>query len=179
VIHSFTILKRMEASRSNVIANYLDLEHIPIHSGLANLALLAESERAACFRVDSKVLGFTTRNVHYFEFRPPDRVFQAVRTPLGPMTVLATVREFQGGSPEAWCEVAVDTALDLPIWAWPFRRLVERLLRRLNAKVLEEDLLILRRRRTLFGESVEDYLRDGQPLLFKPLFARHYGAARP
>ena len=32
--HSFTIVKHVKCSRSNVIANYLDLEHMPAHSGL-------------------------------------------------------------------------------------------------------------------------------------------------
>lgn len=176
VIHSFTILKRMGASRANVIANYLDLEHIPIHTGIANLSLIAESDRAACFRLDSKVFGFTTTNVHYFEFRPPDGIFQAVKTPLGPMTVLATVREFPDGAAGARCEVTVEVELDMPRWAYPFRRLVERLLRRLNRKVLEEDLQILERRQLLFGDSVADYLRAEQRMLFKPLFAKHHGS---
>ena len=42
--HAFTITKHMEASLSQVIANYLDLEHIPVHSGLRGCEVLAESE---------------------------------------------------------------------------------------------------------------------------------------
>jgi len=31
VKHSFTIVKKIPASRSSVVANYLDLEHLPVH----------------------------------------------------------------------------------------------------------------------------------------------------
>jgi hypothetical protein len=55
---------------------------------------------------------------------------------------------------------------------------VERLLRKLNATVLHEDRTILERRQALFGDDIEDYLRDAQCLLFKEAFRQHYSRAR-
>ena len=175
--HQFTIVKKIAASKSNVIANYLDLEHIPVHSGLAGCRVLSETERAACFELTSKVGPFNVRNVHYFEFRPPDQIFHAVKSPLGPMHVVSTVREFASGTPEAHCDVEVVTTIELPRVLGPVRRLVERLLRHLNDVVLREDLTILERRQALFGDWVEDYLQDQECMLFKDLFRQHY--ARP
>jgi hypothetical protein len=175
--HQFTIIKKIQASKSNVIANYLDLEHIPVHSGLRSCRVLTETERAACFELTSRVGPFNVHNVHYFEFRPPDQIFHAVKSPLGPMYVVSTARELASGTPDAHCEVEVVTTVDLPGVLWPVRKLVERLLRYLNDVVLREDLTILERRQALFGDWVEDYLREQQCMLFKDLFREHY--ARP
>ncbi len=172
--HSFTIIKHVPAARSNVIANYLDLEHVPVHPGLAGCRVLSETDRTACFVMTSKVGPLRVRNLHYFEFRPPAQIFHAVKSPLGPMHVVSTVREFESGTEEVRCEVTVETTLDLPRWVYPARGLVEGLLRRLNATVLREDRTILDRRHALFGDSVEDYLREQQCMLFKDLFRQHY-----
>ena len=71
------------------------------------------------------------------------------------------------------------TVIDLPGLIWPARKVVERLLRRLNDVVLREDLTILVRRQALFGDWIEDYLRDQQCMLFKELFRQHYASRRP
>ena len=172
--HQFTIIKKILSSKSNVIANYLDLEHIPVHSGLRACRVLTETECAACFEMTSQVGPFNVQNVHYFEFRPPDQIFHAVKSPLGPMYVVSTTREFNSGTPDVYCEVEVVTTLDLPRVLWPARRMIERLLRRLNDVVLREDLTILERRQKLFGEWVGDYLHDQEVILFKDAFREHY-----
>jgi hypothetical protein len=68
---AFTLTKHLAASRGNVIANYLDLEHLDLHRGLGDCELLAEAERAACFALTSRIGPFRFRNVHYYEFVPP------------------------------------------------------------------------------------------------------------
>lgn len=174
--HTFTIVKHIASSRANVVANYLDLEHLPVHPGLRRCRVLSESDRAACFEMTSMVGPLPVRNVHYFELRPPAQIFHAVRSPLGPMYVTSTVHEFDGGTPNVRCEVTVETTLELPRLLYPARRLVERLLRYLNDQVLAEDETILERRQALLGDYVDDYLRPEQFLLFKELFAEHYGS---
>ncbi len=168
--HKFTIVKHVKCSRANVIANYLDLEHMPAHSGLMACRVMSEADRAACFEITSKVGPFKIKNVHYYEFRPPNQIFHAVESPLGPMYVLSTVEEFGSGTAEVRSEVVVETTLDLPRLLYPARGLVERLLRRLNRTVHGEDCAILERRQRLFGDDVSDYLREEQCLLFKDLF---------
>ncbi len=168
--HHFTIVKHVRCSRANVIANYLDLEHMPAHSGLMACRVMSETGQAACFEITSKVGPLKIRNVHYYEFRPPNQIFHAVESPLGPMYVLSTVEEFGSGTPDVRSEVTVETTLDLPRLLFPARALVERLLRRLNRTVHVEDCAILERRQRLFGDDVSDYLRDEQPLLFKDRF---------
>jgi hypothetical protein len=90
------------------------------------------------------------------------------------MYILSTARDVDGAGA---CEVTVETTLDLPRLVYPARRLIERLLRRLNDDVLREDRVLLERRQALFGDDVEDYLRDEQCLLFKEAFRRHYAKA--
>ena len=168
--HEFTIVKQVKCSLANVIANYLDLEHMPAHSGLLACRVMSESDRVACFELTSRVGPFKIRNIHYYEFRPPNQIFHAVESPLGPMYVLSTVREFDSGTASVRSEVTVDTTLDMPRLLYPFRGLVERLLRRLNETVHFEDCSILERRQRLLGDDVSDYLRDEQCLLFQDLF---------
>jgi hypothetical protein len=175
--HRFTIVKVIPASRSNVIANYLDLEHLPIHQGLADCTVRSETDRTACFEMTSRIGPFPFRNVHYFEFRPPNQIFHAVKSPLGPMYVVSTVHERNAGTPEVRCEVTVETTLELPRLLHPARHLVERLLRRVNDRILQEDRLILDRRQAIRGDDVGDYLRDQQRILFKETFRRYYGSA--
>lgn len=179
--HRFTIVKAIPASRSNVIANYLDLEHLPVHPGLADCVVRSETDRAACFEMTTKVGPFRFKNVHYFEFRPPRQIYHAIQSPLGPMYVLSTVDELDSGTERARSEVTVDTTLELPGLLYPFRGVIERLLRHLNAVVLREDRTILDRRQALLGDYVEDYLRDQQRILFKETFRRYYssGAGPP
>ena len=176
VKHRFTILKRMQASLPVVIANYLDLEHIPVHSGLRGCDVLSETDRAACFVLTSQVGPFPVRNVHYFEFRPPNEIVHVVRTPLGPMRVVSTATDASG--PDGPCtEVLVDVEIDLPRLVFPFRGLLEWVLRRLNQKVLDEDMTVLLRRERLYGSWIENFLRPRQMILFKELFREHFSVA--
>ena len=176
--HRFQILKQIPASLAGVMANYLDMEHVPIHSGLRDCEIISETETAAAFVLTSDVGPFKVRNVHYFEYRPPNQVLQMVKTPLGPMRVLATAEEYEAGTPDVRTEVTVDVQIDLPRPVYPFRILVERLLRKLNLVVLEEDLEILERRQKLFGDYVEDYCRSEEVMLFKDVFAAHFSRKR-
>jgi hypothetical protein len=166
----FDITKKMAASRANVIANYLDLEHLDMHSGLGDCEVLSETEHCACFTLVSRIGPFRVRNLHYYEFRPPDTIVNAVRSPIGPMIVTSTVREIGSGTPDVSCEVDVRTEIDLPKALYPFRRPLERLLRRTNRVILEEDRGIFERRQRLLGNAVGDYLRKDQYLLFKDAF---------
>ncbi len=166
----FDITKEVAASRANVIANYLDLEHLDMHRGLGDCEVLSETDRCACFTLVSKIGPLRVRNLHYYEFRAPDPIVNAVRSPLGPMVVTSTVREFDGGTPQVRSEVYVRTEIDLPAFLYPFRGLLEWVLRRTNRVILEEDRGILERRQRLLGDTVGDYLRKEQHLLFKDAF---------
>jgi hypothetical protein len=178
VKHTFTIVKRIAASRSNVVANYLDLEHMPFHHGFAGCRVISETDRVACFEMSSRVGPFLVRNVHYYEYRPPNQIFHAVKSPLGPMYIVSTAEEADPARPGQACQVTVETTLDMPRLFYPARKWVERLLRRLNDAVLREDRLLLERRQALFGDYVEDYLRDQQCLLFKEAFRSSYSKER-
>ena len=170
----FAIDKPVKASLSNVIANYLDLEHVVFHPGLSNCRVYSETERVACFALDSKIGPFRLRNVHYFEFRPPNQILQVVKTPIGPMRVLATAESRSDDAAAPRCVVHVDVELDVPWFVYPFRNLLVPLLRRTDHKVMVEDNLLIERRQRLFGDFIEDYLQPEHKMLFKELFRRHY-----
>jgi hypothetical protein len=118
----------------------------------------------------SKVLGFTRTDFTYVEFRPPDQFLQLTSTIAGPMRMRSTFREQDAGTPRVRCEKTAHVEFHLSWFAYPFRRLIEWAFRRTSARLLAEDGRILERRRRLFGESIEDYLRDGQYLMCKEEF---------
>ena len=174
MLFRFAIDKRVKASVSNVIANYLDLEHVVFHSGLGKCRVYSETDRAACFSLESKIGPFRFRNVHYFEFRPPNRIFQTVKSPLGPMRVLATAESASDDPADPQCVVHVDVELDLPWFVYPFRGLLRPILEKADHTVMVEDNLLIERRQRLFGDFIEDYLQPEHRILFKDLFRRHY-----
>ena len=178
MLFRFAIDKRVRASVSNVIANYLDLEHVVFHSGLTNCQVYSETDRAACFTLESRIGPFRFRNVHYFEFRPPNRIFQTIKSPLGPMRVLATATATSVDPVEPQCFVHVDVEIDLPWFVYPFRGLLQPILERTDHKVMVEDNLLIERRQRLFGDFIEDYLQPEHKILFKDLFRHHYATRR-
>jgi hypothetical protein len=160
----FDITKKMPASRANVIANYLDLEHLDARglgargAGETERCLLPHVSRVGSLHVPAP----TT-------VQPLDTIVMG-RSPIGPMIVTSTVREIGSGTPDVTCEVDVSTEIDLPRALYAFRRPLERLLRRTNRVILDEDNAIFERRRRLLGNAVNDYLRKDQYLLFKDAF---------
>ena len=174
MLFRFAIDKPIKASLSNVIANYLDLEHVGLHSRLGEIHVYSETDRAAAFSLESKIGPFRLRNVHYFEFRPPDRIFQAIKSPLGPMRVLASARDASADAEHPLCIVRVEVELDLPSVLYPFRSVLRRILERSDHRVMLEDNSLIERRQRLFGDYIEDYLQPEHKMLFKELFRRHY-----
>lgn len=177
-IFRFTIEKPVPASVSNVVANYLDLDHVPSHSALSDCQVVSESDRVACFLLTSKIGPFRFRNAHYFEYRPPNQILQVVKTILGPMIVLATARPHAETNSDTLCLVEVNIELHLPGWAYPFRNLIRWLLMRADHVVLEEDNRILKRRQRLFGDNIDDYLHPENRMLFKDAFRKAFQRPR-
>lgn len=171
--------KVARTSISQVIANYLDIEHIFFHRNttLSRIEILSHTERSACFRLKSKKGFLTLTTINYYEYRPPNQIYQVVSAPFFLLTHLSTVQEVKEGE----VEVIVDVELDLPFFLYPFRKWIEKALRNQDQRIHEEDREILERRYSLVKEDVNDYLRDFQPLLFKEIFRAHFGrlAERP
>ena len=174
MLFRFAIDKPIKASVSNVIANYLDLEHVGLHSRLGEIRVYSETDRAASFSLESRIGPFRLQAIHYFEFRPPNQIFQALKSPLGPMRVLATARAASEDPERPLCIVHVDVALDLPWYVYPVRGLLRRILERADHRVMLEDNSLIERRQRLFGDYIEDYLQPEHKILFKELFRRHY-----
>jgi len=174
MLFSFSIDKHIRASVSNVIANYLDLEHVGLHSRLGECHVYSETDRAAAFSLESRIGPLRLTNIHYFEFRPPHQIFQAVKSPLGPMRVLATARSMSDDPAAPLCVVRVHVELDLPWFVHPFRHLLQRVLERADHRVMVEDNSLIERRQRLFGDCIEDYLQPEHQMLFKELFRHHY-----
>jgi hypothetical protein len=170
----FAIDKPVQASVSNVIANYLDLEHADFHPGLSKCRVYTETDRVACFSLESKIGPFRFRNVHYFEFRPPHQILQVVKSPLGPMRVLATAQSVSDDPAAAQTVVHVDVEIELPAVVYPFRGILRWILKRADHRVMLEDNSLIERRQRLFGDFIEDYLQPEHKILFKELFRQHY-----
>jgi hypothetical protein len=168
-----TIEKKAIGSMGNVIANYLDLEHVGYHPGLSDLHVFRESDKTACFSLNSRIGFWTFKNVHYFEYAPPNKIIQVVKTWLGPMKIESTVVDFFDTKGYSSVTVNVEIVTN-SLWFF-FRKPLIYLLRRSNERILMEDNKILARRAKIFGASIEDYLKPDIVLLFKKQFDAAFG----
>lgn len=173
-IRSIQIEKRIPASLGNVIANYLDIEHLDFHSGLGGCQVVSETATAACLLIRSVFGPLQWRNLHFYEFRPPNVIINAIRSPVGPMVVQSEAEAQRTPDGRALTVVRVHARIDLVWWGRPFWPLLRAVLVKANRRILAEDLEILGARQQRFGDDVSGYLRSGQPLLFKDAFRRSF-----
>ncbi len=165
VIHRFTIDKIVPASLPQVVANYFDMEHLVIHSAIHNPKLTSSQpdEIEVQYTVGRWPARRTVRQT--IRYNPPGDIIQVMSSPIGPVTAESKIAA--SDTDKAQCTICTRISLDLPIWAWPMRRMLEQIVRRANQKTLAEDLAILTRRQRLFGSGIDDYLAPAQPILFK------------
>lgn len=162
--------KRIPASPGNVVANYLDVEHLDFHSGLGGCEVVSETSTTACLRIRSRVGPWAWSNIHYYEFRPPGEIINATTSPIGPMVVQSRVMADPADATGASSVVDVSLRVELAWWAIPFWPVLREMLRRTNRRILEEDLQILRLRQQRFGNAVADYLSVHHRILFAAAF---------
>ena len=68
--------------------------------------------------------------------------------------------------------------LDLPIFLWPVRKLIESKLCALKREKDDEDMEMIARRAEIYGRgNIKSYLADHQFMLYKDEFVRHFGKA--
>jgi hypothetical protein len=175
MVHEFEIRKQIDASIGNVLANYLDIEHFYVHPNIVDIRVVSETPYACCLAMKSRILFLPISTVHYFEFRPPHQILQYSSTPLGPILTLATINEKISADGRKSCQINVQVKIDMPVWAYPLRKIVEMMLRRTNRNIFVEDMEILLRRERFFGDNIQDYLRPEQRLLCKEIFKKYYG----
>lgn len=177
--HRFVQKKRIPSSRSNVVANYCDFEHIYFHPGIDDVLVLSETDRAACLQVTLRIGFFRFVNIQYIEFRPPNRFFQIAKTFFGLIQGRATIEEFAAGTPDVHCEVTTEFELHIAWPFWPIRKLLAWQILAVNRRLLHEDTFIFERRRRLFGDYIGDYVSDENMILFKRAVGDCYGPKRP
>jgi len=68
--------------------------------------------------------------------------------------------------------------LDMPIWLYPARHLIEKKLCQLKREKDDEDMEMIKRREKIFGRgNIKSYLADHQFMLYKDQFVKHFGPA--
>jgi hypothetical protein len=66
--------------------------------------------------------------------------------------------------------------LELPLWLWPARHMIEERLCRLKREKDDEDMEMIERRAKIFGRgNIKSYLADHQFMLYKDEFVKHFG----
>lgn len=176
--YSFLIQKFFYASAANVIANYLDLDHVTsVHGAFASVQVLVEDRLHAQLEVKTLVGPFWLTHRSHYEYRPPFQVFQIMRSWFASVTALSCIHESDEGG-RVFSEIKTQVQLEL-LWGFRFLSpLVAQRILKMDQILTEEDRVLLERRDRILGTTVQDYLHPQQPLLFKEEFRRQFGVSR-
>ena len=185
--HRFTVEYEIDCPVAIAVAVYLDAEHyIFLHRKYSDTYEVLSYEpatRKILIRETWELFGMRLGQTCMTEYVPPAEFLNYdIRPhprwlPSLHHVLRATTRLLYTEIPErnsTWSRLEIE--LDLPFWLWPFRRFIERAMRRLKIEKDEQDIDMIRRRGALFGRENNDiYLAEHQFILHKEDYRRHFG----
>jgi hypothetical protein len=129
---------------------------------------------------EMKVLGINFGQIYTVEYIPPGSFRQTDFKPIGKFGVFSLVKfetilnYFPTSRDTTLSELTIN--LILPIWLYPFKKLIKYILKRVKISKDLEDLAMINRRARLFGrENICSYLKKDQFILFKEDFTKFFG----
>ena len=187
--HHFTLIYELDTTVACAVAAYLDAEHYAfLHSKYS-------PEWEALHRTGRKIVVRQTwaygprriGQIYTCEYVPPARFLNygirpspwwlpSIHHLVKTRTDLRYYANAAGTATVSHLEVEVD----MPLWLWPLRRVIERKICALKEEKDEEDMQMIRRRAQLFGRgNIKSYLAPHQFMLHKDDFVEHFGGDAP
>ncbi|MBI3558259.1 MAG: hypothetical protein HY074_18485 [Deltaproteobacteria bacterium] len=185
--HKFQVIEEQEITLANAVGAYLDCEHyVFLHGGIMPEMFAEKLEgRRITYRQGLR-WGFL-RSAHIFttEYFPPGhfRTFDLKSSPKWMPSLHHVVKmvidvRYTKHPERDTTLMQFDVELDMPFWLWPFRRILQGIMERMHYKKDQEDIEMIQRRAKIFGpHNISSYLAEGQFLLFKDDYVRHFGAS--
>lgn len=184
--HRFTVVAELDCPLPVAVAAYLDCEHyLFLHRSLTDsLEIVKVDGLKVTVRQSWKALGLKLGHDKTGEYLPPAefRIYDVVPAPRWFPSVhhvvdVATRLRYAAVPERDATLMTFEVELGLPIWLWPLRGLLQRLIERMHAAQNAEDLAMIKRRERLIGRKnlLSAYLRDHHFCYHKDEFVRHFG----
>lgn len=183
--HKFTVTGNLDAPLAVTVAAYLDCEHyIYLHKSLTDsLEILGVEGRTITVRQSWKWFGLRLGHTKDCEYIPPcdfkiDRVlpsprwFPSIHHFISISTYLAYTENKRTDS----TDFRFDVELDMPVWLYPLRGPMQRLIEKMHDQQNAEDMALIKRREKLFGRgNISPYLAEQHFMYHKDDFIKHFG----
>lgn len=184
-IHTFTYKYEIDATLGEAVAAYLDAEHY----SFLHEKYLPEYEIQNCGNLKTKItqrwrLGMLTFGQSCIcEYRPPACFLNYDIKPVSKFTpsihrFIKTVTELNYYENKETNHLVSDlkVTMEMPLLLFPFRKLIERKLKKLKWEKDLEDMAMISRRQKLFGrDNLKPYFAKHQFMLYKDEFCKHFG----
>jgi hypothetical protein len=184
--YEFTLIYELDTTVACAVAAYLDVEHYThLHSKYSpEWQAIEHQGRRVKVEQMWRFAGLKVAQSCWTEYDPPARFlnFEIMAIPWWRPSVhhFMKTRTELHYYPTASGQKTIShlrVQLDLPIWLWPFRHVIEKRLCDLKREKDEEDMVMIRRREKIFGRgNINSYLMDHQFMLHKDDFVAHFGA---
>jgi hypothetical protein len=184
--HRFSYIYELDTTVACAVAAYLDAEHyVFLHRKYSPVyEVLRHEGRKVWIRQKWTFAGVDVAQYCTTEYVPPARFlnYDIYSSPKWMPSIhhLVKTRTDLRYYPDATGEKTVshlEVELDLPVWLWPLRTLLQKKICQLKWAKDLEDIEMVQRRARIFGRgNIKAYLREGQFMLHKDDFVEHFGS---
>lgn len=185
--HRFTVVQELDCPVAVSVAAYLDCEHyIFLHRSLTDdVKVIKVDGLKVTVRQAWKAFGLRLGHYKTNEYVPPGEflIYDVKPAPfwfpsLHHVMEIKTRIRYDPIKERDSSLMTFETELDLPFWLWPLRGVLQRLVEKLHAQQVLEDMVMIKRREGLFGRgNMTAYLAEHHFCYHKDEFLKHFGRA--
>jgi len=184
--HSFSVVEELDCSLAISVAAYLDCEHyVFLHRSLTDSVDIVKVDGfKVTVRQSWKGLGLKLGHVKTGEYVPPGEflIYDVKPSPAWFPSIhhvldIKTRLRYVALPERDATKMIFDVELDMPFWLWPLRGTFQRLVEKLHAQQVAEDMAMISRRERLYGREnlLAVYLKDHHFCYHKDEFMKHFG----
>jgi len=183
----FSVVQELDCSLAVSVAAYLDCEHyIFLHKSLTDSVEIVKVDGFKITVHQSwKAFGLKLGHAKTGEYVPPAEflIYDVKPVPrwfpsIHHVVDMKTRLRYAAVPERDSTLMRFDVELDIPFWLWPMRRFLQRLIEKLHAQQVLEDMVMIKRREKLVGRKnlLAVYLKDHHFCYHKDEFLKHFGA---
>lgn len=183
--HEFKLVYELDTTVACAVAAYLDAEHyVFLHGNYSpKYEVIKREGRRIRISQEWRLGKLAVGQSLWTEYEPPARFlnYEVSPYPLWFPTihhVMKTKTDLRYYPTADGKRTVSDLTitLDMPIWLYPARKIIEGQICRLKKEKDDQDMVMIERRAKIFGRgNVKSYLADHQFMLHKDDFVKHFG----